>query len=210
MSEAGQKPKKKRSKGKDKGNAFERIICHRLSNWWTHGMRDDVFWRSAASGGRATNRANYGKKTAGSYGDICSTDPSSNPFTDLLTVELKRGYSKFTVFDLMDRHYDAKMQLWEEWYCQVHRSWLQSGSYSWLMIQCRDGRVPIVFFPEGLYDTLNDNFDTFLMPDPPFMQFRVNIRYQNQTLADTVCATTLKKFLEAVSPEDIRQLSKTC
>lgn len=58
--------------GKGKGSAFERYCCKRLSLYVTMGQRDDVFWRSAMSGGRATlqlrqdiiNRAQSGDMTA--------------------------------------------------------------------------------------------------------------------------------------------------
>lgn len=62
----------KAGQGKTKGSAFERYCCKRLSLFVTMGQRDDVFWRSAMSGGRATlqlrqdiiNRAQSGDMTA--------------------------------------------------------------------------------------------------------------------------------------------------
>lgn len=39
---------------KAKGGAFEREVCKRCSLWLSGGARDDLFWRSAMSGGRAT------------------------------------------------------------------------------------------------------------------------------------------------------------
>jgi hypothetical protein len=40
--------------GNEKGGRFERLVCKRLSLWLSKGERDDLFWRSAMSGGRAT------------------------------------------------------------------------------------------------------------------------------------------------------------
>ena len=40
--------------GKEKGSSFERLVCKRMSMWLSKGERDDLFWRSAMSGGRAT------------------------------------------------------------------------------------------------------------------------------------------------------------
>ena len=40
-----------------KGGAWEREFSKYLSLWITEGERDDVFWRSSQSGGRATQRA---------------------------------------------------------------------------------------------------------------------------------------------------------
>jgi hypothetical protein len=40
--------------GAVKGAKWERYVCKRLSLWLTAGKRDDCFWRTAMSGGRAT------------------------------------------------------------------------------------------------------------------------------------------------------------
>lgn len=76
-----------------KGGDFEREIAKELSLWWTNGERDDVFWRTDGSGGRATNRFKQGKATANSYGDLTFIDPVGKPFIDQFLLELKRGYS---------------------------------------------------------------------------------------------------------------------
>ena len=75
--------------GKQKGSAFEREICKDLSLWISGGERDDLFWRSAMSGGRQTvgykkviNRKNQG-------GDITSIDPIGNKLTDKYVIECK-------------------------------------------------------------------------------------------------------------------------
>ena len=74
-----------------KGSAFEREISKSLSLWYTEGERDDIFWRSSQSGGRATTRAKKGKKTAASYGDITALDNRGEPFTDLFC------FAKYTI-----------------------------------------------------------------------------------------------------------------
>lgn len=75
--------------GKPKGNAFERLVCKGLSLWITGGQQDDVLWRSAISGGRATVHAKRGKKMAHVAGDICSVHPAGDPFTSIFYVEAK-------------------------------------------------------------------------------------------------------------------------
>lgn len=90
------------SKG-NKGPPFERLIAKELSRWWSGGTDDSLFWRTHSSGARATQRTKQGKRTAGQYGDICSTDPSSKPFTDLFTVSIKRGYPRYDLDTLFDR-----------------------------------------------------------------------------------------------------------
>ena len=78
---------------KGKGSAFEREISKQLSLWWTEGERDDVFWRTNASGARFTARRKQGKSTEGQGGDITCTDPIGRALTDLFSIELKTGYS---------------------------------------------------------------------------------------------------------------------
>jgi len=77
-----------------KGGEFEREISKQLSLWWTEDLRDDIFWRTSQSGGRATQRQKSGKSTAGSYGDLTFIDDDGKPFIDYFLLELKRGYTK--------------------------------------------------------------------------------------------------------------------
>lgn len=93
----------KAGRGKNKGNAFERRICQKLSLWWSEGKREDIFWRSASSGGVATMRSKRGKTMAGQSGDISAIHESGMPLTRLCTVELKRGYKGASIADMCDR-----------------------------------------------------------------------------------------------------------
>jgi hypothetical protein len=127
-----------------KGSSYEREICKRLSLWWTDGKREDVFWRSAASGGRAKVRGRQGKQTHGQHGDICATDPIGQPLIDLFTIEIKRGYSKHTFYDLIDKPKNAALQQVEKWLLQTLESWKHSGSRTWMLIHKRDQREPMV------------------------------------------------------------------
>lgn len=76
--------------GKAKGSAFEREVCVRLSKWLTSGKQDDVFWRSAMSGGRATVAAKKGgKRLSNQVGDISCIDPVGSKFIEKFGVECK-------------------------------------------------------------------------------------------------------------------------
>jgi len=72
-----------------KGGAFEREVAVTLSKWWSGGARDDVFWRTAGSGGRATVRRKKGKATRFSSGDITFTDPIGRPLIELFNIECR-------------------------------------------------------------------------------------------------------------------------
>lgn len=75
--------------GKQKGSAFEREVCKRLGLWITEGASEDVFWRSAMSGGRSTLLARKGKEAARQAGDICAVAPEGHVLTDKFFVECK-------------------------------------------------------------------------------------------------------------------------
>lgn len=77
---------------KGKGSAYERDFCKRLSLWFSGNRRDDIFWRSQNSGGRATQRKKTQQTTYGQSGDIQAVDPIGQPLMNLFTIELKKGY----------------------------------------------------------------------------------------------------------------------
>jgi len=79
---------------KTQGGNYEREIASLLSLWYTKNKRDDIFYRSHSSGGRATNRKKAGKELEGQYGDICATDPSGKPLIDAWVCECKHGYGE--------------------------------------------------------------------------------------------------------------------
>lgn len=70
---------------KQKGGSFEREICVALSKWLTNGKSEDVFWRSAMSGGRATVR----KGAVRQAGDITAVASEGHILTDNLYIECK-------------------------------------------------------------------------------------------------------------------------
>lgn len=83
-----------------KGSAFEREMATAFSLWWTEGERDDVFWRTQGSGGRATRRAQKGKKTRYQYGDMTFTDPIGKSIIEYASFEFK-FHKKFSVLGVL-------------------------------------------------------------------------------------------------------------
>jgi len=75
--------------GKQKGSAFEREICQELSKWISYGERDDIFWRSAMSGGRATVGMKRGIQRTSQAGDITAIDSLGQKLTDKFVIECK-------------------------------------------------------------------------------------------------------------------------
>lgn len=75
--------------GKAKGSSFERQVCRDLSLWVSNGERDDLYWRSAMSGGRASVQFKKGGKNLTQTGDITAIDPLGAPLTSAFLVECK-------------------------------------------------------------------------------------------------------------------------
>lgn len=185
-----------------KGSAFERETCVLLSKWWSYGERTDLFWRTGGSGGRAKVRGRKGERTEGQHGDICATDPLGIDLIKLLTIELKRGYSKFTVADMLDKPRGAAIQQWESWLRQVLESYKQAGSFSWLLIHKRDRRSTLVYFPDELCQQLLQAgcFDE----SPYYLPFATFYFRRNEIIH----CMKLEHFLCQVEPADIKIVAK--
>jgi hypothetical protein len=151
--------------GKNKGSAFEREICKTLSLWWTDGVRDDIFWRTASSGGRATQRSKRGKGTHGAAGDICALDPIGQPLMDLITLELKCGYPTARLDDLVER--PAGKNLWRQWIEQAERSAVQARTPYWGIIRKRSGREVMLVAEDPF-------FELFHLPRSSCMEWSAN------------------------------------
>ena len=82
--------------GKRKGGSMERQISKALSLWITNGKKEDVLWRSALSGGRATVAHKRGSSLGHSAGDISAIAPEGHVLTDSYYLELKH-YKKLSL-----------------------------------------------------------------------------------------------------------------
>ena len=102
--------------GSQKGSSFEREVCKKLSLWISEGVRDDVFWRTAGSGARATTRAKSGRGTCNADGDMCCLDPAYQWFIDSVLVEMKRGYNSWRLDDFLlpKQKKDSIFVVWEK------------------------------------------------------------------------------------------------
>ena len=77
------------SGSKAKGSAFERDVCKKLSFLISDGTRDDLLWRSAMSGGRATVRDRKTATTGHVSGDICAVHEDGYAFIERFYCECK-------------------------------------------------------------------------------------------------------------------------
>ena len=179
-----------------KGSAFEREICKKLSMWWTDGKRDDVFWRSSNSGGRATMRAKSGKRTHGHCGDIAAVDPIGAPLTSLVTLELKRGYTGTSFADVIDKPAHAKQNMFEAFVEQAETASVLSGSQFWALITRRNKKIALIFIPKEFLKYLEDR-GCDMVHGCPIVKLKTSFLQGNKTRKTrTVFGFSLDDFLE--------------
>jgi hypothetical protein len=195
-----------------KGTIYERTIARQLSEWWSDGRDSDWFWRIPGSGGRATRRGRRDQRTSGQYGDIEATNPKANSLLRLFTIEIKRGYNKFTPFDMIDKSDGAAVQTYESWIIQAIEASEYARTPLWMLISRRDQRNAVVCFPQNLLTRLaSKECGSFhgLLAVSPRMQMTVQVRKTQQiTLTCTVVMMKLDDFFLVVSPRDIRLLTE--
>lgn len=89
MAKSKATPKKRKGgRSSKKGASFERKIAVALSLWVSNGRHEDLFWRTAMSGGRATVARKKGKSVRQS-GDIGAVARQGQAFTNAWYVECK-------------------------------------------------------------------------------------------------------------------------
>lgn len=156
-----------------KGGAFEREISKKLSLWWSEGKRDDIFWRSSQSGGRATFRGKKGKDTFGSHGDIAALDPIGAPLIKLFCFELKTGKSHGAPEDLIYRKMPNGKSKFEKTLAQANAS-TKAAKAGWWILICRKlgGRV-MIYFPSDFSPEISNISWCRLRAGTPFIRYRV-------------------------------------
>lgn len=77
------------SLSKQKGAEFERLVCKALSRWVSRGRKEDIFWRSAMSGGRATVQSKAGQLLKAQCGDISAISKEGFLLTNAFFIECK-------------------------------------------------------------------------------------------------------------------------
>jgi len=145
-----------------KGGQFERDVAKKISLWFSYGDRDDMFWRTPCSGGRATVRGRKGSKTEGGYGDISATVPESMHFINVCPIECKRGYKGACIWDIFDR--PKVKQQFDKFIDQIEGDAAKAGAKWWLLITRRDRALEMVTFPEALKKDLYEAFGDLPIP----------------------------------------------
>lgn len=166
-----------------KGGDYEREIAKILSLYWSEDSREDIFYRSQASGGRFTRRKQFGKDTAFQAGDMTFSDPIGAPLVNYFNIECKTGYGKKRSvkddegklvkkvqmqWDLMDL-IDSKQKeiplitMWKQ--CEKD-SWI-SGRFP-LLIFRRNNRASCVVLENSMYNKLSFFFGPLIYKSVEF------------------------------------------
>lgn len=189
------------NKAKGKGSQFERDTCRLLSMWWSGQERDDLFWRSSQSGGRATQRAKKGKETFGQYGDITATHPDGFSLLSIFTMELKNGYSKHHFMNMLDKKEPSSKQMWEGFFDQVTTDAEKAKSMTWMIIWKRDGKVPLVYVSTLIIKKLKTTCPS--LKKIPNIVAKVRLKDKKKV---NIYICRLEDFLDVVKPKYIKGL----
>jgi len=175
-----------------KGSQYERDTCKQLSLWWTQDFeepRDDIFWRTSQSGGRATTRAKRNVSTAYSQGDITFIDPIGSPFIDTCLLELKRGYTKdIEVLNFVDKVKGEPILV--KWWTKGEKEREESGRKWTMIIFRRDRHKSCVMISSSMVKEIEMFYDTY-----PYNYIKV------KRIPTTFKIFLLTDFLEHVHPE---------
>jgi len=178
-----------------KGANFERKICKVLSLWWSDYERDDIFWRTSQSGGRATERRKKGKRTAGSYGDMTAIHESGKSFERTFLVELKKGYDK-DVGALLLIDSNQKEPALLKWWIKNEKIRLENNRQYGLLIFQRNRRHPCIMMDEILFGQLEQYAHIYVKSNLIQIDF--------VSINSTLIIIPLYDFLEWCSSESMK------
>lgn len=132
----------KQGAGKAKGGAWEREVSKKLSLWLSEGKQDDLLWRSAMSGGRATVAHKKGKKDS-QVGDIAGTSELGVKFTDIFAIECKT-YQSLHMESFIYNQDKGALGFWKEIDAKAHAS----GKVP-VLVAKQVRQKPLIIFPWG-------------------------------------------------------------
>ena len=182
---------------KAKGSQFEREICRLLSKWWTSSARDDIFYRTGASGGRATSRAVKGASTANSAGDVGYLDADGEPLLKAFTFELKKGYPAVSIVRLIDNPLAVKSDNLAGWFAQAEAESKLASSLSWVVIHSSPRKPTLIYLPAIAHLKLME------LSSEPSRGAYATIRAPGLAGDRAVAVTTLENFLRVATRASI-------
>lgn len=196
-----------------KGSQYERQFCKALSLWYSESMleetRDDLFWRTAGSGARATSRKKKGIDTVNSCGDVGALDATAQPFTDLCMIELKRGYTtkrsndSISLLNMIDKATTKRKQnapALLQWLRKAKREARSHGVKHFAIVFRRDRKVSCIILMNNTFDMLCENNRPWTFPhDGPIAHFQIKrFKFCVMRFEDFVAWCPAKAFFQKV------------
>ena len=165
---------KKKNKSKAKGSAFERKVCKLLSLWVSDGIRDDLYWRSAMSGGRASVRFKKGgQKSTNQAGDLTAIDPLGKSLLDVFCIECKTYKSlHFKSLLFLKPKDQSFVSFWKQTTTTAHQH----------------DRLPMLIAKQ------KSNVETLICIDPKGLQ-QLNSRNKGYFMSDYLYSDKLKMYI---------------
>lgn len=150
----------KQGQGKNKGSNFERLLCRKLTKWITGKERPEIFWRTASSGGKATQDQKTGVDCT-MDGDIMAISNRGQWFTDYFFVECKF----YKDFDLLNMLKEKGL---------IFRWWEKLENSAW-----KTGKEPILILKKNRYSPLiMFRWESHIMTDR-FLAYGNRLIYKN-------------------------------
>jgi hypothetical protein len=135
--------------GSKKGSTQERKLCRVLSQWYTNGERDDIFWRSNSSGAQWTQSRKKGRQSFKTQaGDIAAIDPLGQPFTDAVCVEIK-FYKDLQLRNMFYKQPSTLESFWE-----THQALSESVRRVPMLISKENNKPELVLLPSHIMERL--------------------------------------------------------
>lgn len=174
-----------------KGGGFERKQATRLSLWASGGTRQDVYWRSSLSGGRATVGARgHGLSMEAHAGDLVCTHACGYFLTQLFRIECK-AYQALYLDRMVWGHAGVMHIIWEP-----TADACRDTTREPLVIAREDYQREIVMTTELGMSWLQEGATSPIRVTAVFPQWGAYV-------------TTFREVLTAVSPEKLRRFSET-
>jgi hypothetical protein len=121
-----------------------------------------------------------------------------------MTLELKRGYNRSHIHEIIDKPPGEKPTQIEAFVNQAVLAHEREGSYAWGLILRRDRRDCWIYIPTYLVHDLDAGA---LRACPPHLQFIASVRHPKQPpRIMSIAGYTLENFLAAVQPATIQKL----
>ena len=175
-----------------KGGDFERDVSKALTKWLTGTEKPYKFWRMPGSGGLATIH----EECTNLSGDIRALSNDSEFLTDCFSIECKTGYPSTSFWQHFKQIKNFNIK---EFWRQCVQDSLKAGKRP-MLIYRKKGKQEIIGICKADKVALEAVSDRLaILPN-------LSLRFELEELPE-VTFYSLKDFLEAVSPEIIKQWS---